>query len=298
MGGGKRQLVIFSRNGRLLTTRRLLEEGVKTGCAVQWVDPLRLRTKIGTGAESKSGEVWLRRQRMKTPDFLLARVGTLWGECGLAAARIFELAGCRVCNTTRALMTARDKMMQLVELQGAGLPVPATLLHRDDREIDRSIQQVGGAPLVLKTLRGSQGLGVMKADTPGAAASIMQTLWGLERSVLLQAFRPTNGHADVRVIVIGGRVIAAMRRWAKPGEFRSNIHRGGRAEPVTVTRELKQLAVKTAKVLRLDIAGVDLLEGPEGWEILEVNTSPGVAKIEKVTGVNVAAAIVEHLVQG
>ena len=287
----KRTLLVLSGSARLVSTRRLLAEGRRAGYLVECLDPLKARVVTGPQAGVYRG-----RRHIAQPDCVLARTGTLLIECGLSVARSWELAGSRVVNAPQAIAWSKNKMLQLQDLHGAGLPVPRSLLTHHAGGLSDSLRMVGGPPLVLKTLHGSQGLGVMLAETEGAAASMVETLWGLERDVMLQQYIPA-ARTDVRCFVVGGEVVAAIRRTARRGEFRSNVHRGAKTEVAPTTGDAAQLARRAARVLKLDVAGVDLVEDADGWIVLEVNTTPGLGAIERVTGVNVAGAMVDFVVR-
>jgi ribosomal protein S6--L-glutamate ligase len=205
--------------------------------------------------------------------------------------------GMEVINGSRSIADSRDKLRCLQILSRARLRVPPTVLNRSSRGLKAALQAVGGTPVVLKLIQGTQGVGVMLLQTPIAVKSVLDTIWGLEKDVILQQFIAEGAGRDYRAFVVGGQVVAAMMRTAPEGEFRSNIHRGGEGRLVRLPRSYKRAAIESARILGLDIAGVDLMEGPKGPLILEVNSSPGFEGIERATGLNIASQIIKHIVK-
>ena len=197
-------------------------------------------------------------------------------------------------NGAAAIAHSRDKLRSLQLLAAAGVPIPRTVLARGAAEIDLLVAQVGGLPAILKLLQGTQGVGVMIAHSKAEVESILSTLWDLGQEILLQEFVAESRGRDVRALVIGDRVVGAMRREAKRGEFRSNLHRGGEGSSIELTPEFERVAVRAARVLGLGVAGVDLLEASGGPKVMEVNSSPGFEGLERATGLDIASAIVAH----
>jgi ribosomal protein S6--L-glutamate ligase len=203
--------------------------------------------------------------------------------------------GVSCLNPSTAISVSRDKLRSLQVLSRHDIGMPDSAFVRRKEDVLPAIESVGGAPVVIKLLEGSQGIGVILAENQSMAAAIIETLHSAKQSVLIQKFVAESKGKDIRALVVGGKVVAAMRRRAAGQEFRSNVHRGGRTEPVTLDEEYERTAVKAAQIMGLRLAGVDLLEGQDGPQVMEVNSSPGLEGIEKATGVDVAGAIIEHL---
>jgi ribosomal protein S6--L-glutamate ligase len=228
-------------------------------------------------------------------DLVVPRIGTSLTEYGLAVIHQFELMGVPVLNASGAVYKARDKLRSLQVLVARGVPVPATLMARNPESVEWCIEQLGGPPVVLKLLQGTQGVGVMLAESLAAAEAILDAMWGLNQNILVQKFIGESRGRDVRCIVVGGRVVAAMRRVARAGSFRSNLHRGGRGESVTpVPPEIERVALEASRAVGLTVSGVDMLEGKDGPLVTEVNVSPGLEGVEAATGVDVAREMIRY----
>ena len=228
-------------------------------------------------------------------DAVIPRIGASHTFYGTAVVRQFEMMGVFAANASQAISRSRDKLrcLQLLSKRGIGLPV--TGFAHSTKDIEGLIGIVGGAPLVIKLLEGTQGIGVVLAETPHAAKSVIEAFRGLDANILVQEFISEAKGADLRCFVIGDKVIAAMKRQGAPGEFRSNLHRGGNAEKIKLTPEERSTAVRSAKAMGLKVAGVDLLRSNHGPVVMEVNSSPGLEGIEKATGIDVAGKIIEFL---
>jgi ribosomal protein S6--L-glutamate ligase len=228
-------------------------------------------------------------------DAIIPRIGASKTFYGTAVVRQFEMLGVFPANESQAITRSRDKLrcLQLLARQGIGLPV--TGFANSTKDIDGLINIVGGAPLVVKLLEGTQGIGVILAETNKAAEAVIEAFRGLDANILVQEFIREAGGSDIRVFVVGQRVIASMRRTALAGEFRSNLHRGGTAEKIKLTPEERSTALRAAKAMGLNVAGVDLLRSNHGPVVMEVNSSPGLEGIEKASGVDVAASIIKFL---
>ncbi|HVS02290.1 MAG TPA: 30S ribosomal protein S6--L-glutamate ligase [Thermoanaerobaculia bacterium] len=278
---------ILSRRPSLYSTRRLREAAEARGHEVAVVDYLRCYMNITAHRPS----VMFRGQALDF-DAIVPRVGATHTFYGAAVVRQFEMMGVFPVNESQAISRSRDKLrsLQLLSRQGIGLPV--TGFAHSTKDIDGLIETVGRAPLIVKLLEGTQGIGVVLAETDKAAESVIAAFRQLDANILVQEFIAEAGGSDIRAFVVGGRVIAAMRRTAPPGEFRSNIHRGGTAQKVKLTPEERSTAVRAAKTLGLNVAGVDLIRSNHGALVLEVNSSPGLEGIEGASGVDVAGAIV------
>lgn len=282
---------ILSRKASLYSTRRLKEACEERGHEARVVDYGRCYMNI----TSHSPKVIYQGAPLEDFDAVVPRIGASQTFYGTAVVRQFEMMGVFTANESQAITRSRDKLrcLQLLSRQGIGLPV--TGFANSTKDIDGLIQIVGGAPLVVKLLEGTQGIGVILAQTRKAAEAVIEAFRGLNANILVQEYIREAQGTDLRCFVVGGRVIAAMKRQAKPGEFRSNLHRGGTASKVRLTPEERSTAVRAAKAMGLNMAGVDILRSNHGAVVIEVNSSPGLEGIEKATGIDVAGKIVEFL---
>ena len=285
------KIAILSRNPRLYSTRRLVEAGEQRGHQVVVIDTLRAYMNIA----SHKPQIHYRGQALEGFDAVIPRIGASVTFYGCAVLRQFEMMGVFPLNESVAISRSRDKLrsLQLLSRKGLGLPVTGFAHSPDD--IPDLIQMVGGAPLVIKVLEGTQGIGVVLAETHKAAESVIEAFMGLKQDIMVQEYIKEAGGADIRCFVVGDKVIAAMKRQAKPGEFRSNLHRGGSASLVKITPQERSTAIRAAKVMGLSVAGVDILRSQRGPLVMEVNSSPGLEGIETTTGKDVAGLIIEHL---
>ncbi len=289
--GNRMRVAILSRNKKLHSIRRLLEESAKLDVECDVINPVECQLVID-GANSK---ILIGSTSLPHFDAILPRIGASITNYGLAVVRQFEALGTECINSSKAIAESRDKMRSLQVLAEAGLQVPTTVLTRSTRGLKPAVQAVKGMPVVLKVLKGTQGVGVMLVHTPISLESVLDTLRGLEQDVIIQQFIAEGAGRDYRVFVIEGEVKAAMMRTAPAGEFRSNIHRGGKAELVKLPKDYERAALKAVRTLGLEVAGVDLIESSSGPMVLEVNSSPGFEGIERATGLNIAGMIIEHL---
>lgn len=282
---------ILSRNPKLYSTRRLAEAARDRGHAVRVIDVLRCYMDIN----SHNPTIHYKGEELSEFDAVIPRIGASVTFYGAAVVRQFEMMGVYSVNESVAITRSRDKLrsLQLLSRKGLGLPVTSFAHSIDD--IDGLIDEVGGAPLVIKLLEGTQGLGVVLAETRNAAKSVIQAFRGLDANILVQEFIKESAGRDIRCLVVGGRVVAAMQREAGPGEFRSNLHRGGQAALVEITAEERRTALRAARTLGLNVCGVDLLRSSRGPLILEVNSSPGLGGIEAASGQDIAGMIIEFL---
>lgn len=285
------KIAILSRNPRLYSTRRLVEAGQQRGHEVHVIDTLRAYMNI----TSHKPQIHYRGQALEGFDAVIPRIGASVTFYGCAVLRQFEMQGVFPLNESVAISRSRDKLrsLQLLSRKGIGLPVTGFAHSPDD--IPDLIQMVGGAPLVIKVLEGTQGIGVVLAETEKAAESVIEAFMGLKQNIMVQEYIKEAGGADIRCFVVGEKVIAAIKRQAKPGEFRSNLHRGGSASLIKITPEERSTAIRAAKVMGLAVAGVDILRANHGPLVMEVNSSPGLEGIETTTGKDVAAIIIQHL---
>jgi ribosomal protein S6--L-glutamate ligase len=285
------RIVILSRQPELYSTRALVEAGTERGHEMQVLDTLQFDIRVSR----RSPELFYQGEPVGHVDAVIPRIGASITYFGLAVVRQFEMMGVYCLNESQAIARSRDKLRCLQLLSRHDIGLPPTVYTRQAEHIPACIEQVEGPPVVVKLLQGTQGIGVVLAETTMAASSVIEAFHGLEQNILIQKFiREANG-ADIRALVVGGKVVAAMRRQALAGEFRSNIHRGATARRVKLSVEYRRTAAAAARVLGLTVAGVDLLESGEGPMVMEVNSSPGLEGIQKTTGVNVAGAIVEHI---
>jgi ribosomal protein S6--L-glutamate ligase len=232
--------------------------------------------------------------RSPRADLVLPRIGASITNYGLAVVRQFDMMGVPVLNTAVAIARSRDKLRAMQLLTKKDIDVPKTVCARTPDSVELALSFVGGCPAIVKLQQGAQGIGTMIAETPQAVTSLLETLWAMGQDIILQEYISESKGRDTRAIVVGGRVVAAMRRQAKSGEFRSNLHRGGLGVRVTLDKRYVQAAVAATKVMGLEIAGVDMLESRQGPKILEINSSPGLEGIERASGIDVAGAIVIH----
>jgi ribosomal protein S6--L-glutamate ligase len=285
------KILILSRNSKLYSTRRLVEAVKARGHTVRVVDTLHCYMNIS----SLEPTVHYKGERLEDFDAVIPRIGASITFYGAAVLRQFEMMGVYSLNESVAITRARDKLrsLQLLSRKGVGLPVTGFAHSPDD--IQDVIRIVGGAPLVIKLLEGTQGIGVVLAETQKAAESVIEAFMGLTANIMVQEFIKETGGSDIRCFVVGGKVVAAMKRTAKEGEFRSNLHRGGTAEVVKLTPEERSTAIRAAKIVGLNVAGVDILRSNHGPVVMEVNSSPGLEGIEGVTGKDIAGMIIEFI---
>jgi len=282
---------VLSTNRNLYSTRRLIEAGEERGHEVHVINHKRCYMNI----VSHRPAVHYRGQELRGFDAVIPRIGASVTFYGTAVVRQFEMMGVYSLNESVAITRSRDKLraLQLLSRRGLGLPVTGFANSPDDT--DDLLNQVGGAPVVIKLLEGTQGVGVVLAETRKAAESVIEAFRGLDANFLVQEFIKEAGGADLRCFVIGEKVVAAMKRQGKEGEFRSNLHRGGSAEVVKITPEERSTAVRAANIMGLNVAGVDLLRSNHGPVVLEVNSSPGLEGIEQATGKDVARQVIEFV---
>jgi ribosomal protein S6--L-glutamate ligase len=285
------KIAILSRNKKLYSTRRLVESAEQRGHEVRVIDVLRcymnitsLRPTIHYGGEVLSGF-----------DAVIPRIGASVTFYGTAVLRQFEMMNVFPLNESVAVTRSRDKLRsaQLLARKGIGMPVTGFAHNPDD--INDLLKEVGGAPLVIKLLEGTQGIGVVLAETPKAAESVIQAFMGLKANIMVQEYIKEAGGSDIRCFVVGEKVVASMKRQGPEGEFRSNLHRGGSATLVRLTPEERSTAVRAAKIMGLEVCGVDLLRSNHGPVVMEVNSSPGLEGIESASGKDVADIIIQYM---
>lgn len=285
------KIAVLSRNPNLYSTNRLIEEGTKRGHEMLVID----HTKCNIEIEQRKPSIYYKGEFITKIDAIIPRIGASVTFFGTAVVRQFEMM--KVFSTTEsvALVRSRDKLRSLQILARAGLGLPKTVFTNYSKDVQQVVSAVGGAPCVIKLLEGTQGLGVVLAETQKAAESVLEAFNGLKARVIVQEYIKEAKGADVRAFVIGDIVVGAMKRQAKAGEFRSNLHRGGTATVVELTDEEENAAIRAAKSMGLGVAGVDLLQSARGPLILEVNSSPGLEGIEKATEKNIAGSIFKYI---
>ena len=285
------KIVVLSRNPNLYSTKRLIEAGKDRNHEIIVVD----HTKCDIIIERKRPAIRYKHELLSDIDAVIPRIGASVTFYGTAVVRQFEMMKVFTAVESQALMRSRDKLRSLQVLSRAGLGLPKTVFTNYSKNVDDVIKSVGGTPLVIKLLEGTQGLGVVLAENDNAAASVLEAFNGLKARVIAQEFIKEAKGADIRVFVVDGEIVGAMKRQGKEGEFRSNLHRGGSAEIIKLSIDEKNAALKAARVMGLGIAGVDLLQSARGPLILEVNSSPGLEGIEAATGVDIAGKIIHYL---
>ncbi len=262
---------------------------MRRGHAVEIIDPLSCYMNINPAAPS----VHYKGRQLPHYDAVIPRIGSAITFYGTAVLRQFEMLGSYPLNESVAITRARDKLRSLQLLARQGIDLPVTGFAHSPDDTSDLIDMVGGAPLVVKLVEGTQGIGVVLAETRQAAESVIDAFRGLNAHILVQEYVKEAKGADIRCLVVGNKVVAAIERRAKPGDFRSNLHRGGQANPVIITEREGEIALQAAATLGLDIAGVDILRASRGPLVMEVNASPGLEGIEKTSGVDIATLMIE-----
>ncbi|PVW15304.1 30S ribosomal protein S6--L-glutamate ligase [Marixanthomonas spongiae] len=282
---------ILSANAGLYSTQRLVEAAKKRKHEVEIIN----HTKCDIVIEKKNPMVYYKGKPLSHTDAVIPRIGASVTFYGTAVVRQFEMM--RVFSTTEsmALVRSRDKLRSLQILSRAGLGLPKTIFTNYSKNVKEIVEQAGGAPVIIKLLEGTQGIGVILAETRKAAESVIEAFNNLQARVIVQEYIKEAGGADIRAFIVDGQVVGAMKRQGKEGEFRSNLHRGGNASIITLSDEEEIAALKAAKAMGLGIAGVDMLQSDRGPLILEVNSSPGLEGIEAATGKDIATTIIKYI---
>ena len=285
------KLAILSRAYRSYSTQRLRTAALDRGHQVKVLDTLR----FGIDLSGDEPDLQFRGKHLSSYDAILPRIGNSITYFGTAVVRQFEQMDVYTPSTSWGIANSRDKLRASQILSRHQIPMPATTFVRDRADVIPAIERVGGAPVVIKLLEGTQGIGVILAPDLKVAEAIIETLQSTRQNVLIQRFVTESRGRDIRALVVGDRVVAAMRRVAKGDEFRSNVHRGGSVERVHLDPEFERIAVRSAQIMGLRVAGVDMLEGEDGPLVMEVNSSPGLEGIERATDLDVAGAIIDHI---
>ena len=285
------KIALMTRNAKLYSHERIMEAARARGHEIMPIDYLRCYMNI----TSRQPELRFKGERLVGFDAVIPRIAASHTFYGLAVLRQFEMMGVFPLNESVAIGRSRDKLrsLQLLARDGVGLPV--TAFSHDAGRTDEVIELVGGAPVVIKLLEGTQGIGVVLGETYKSAKSVIEAFHGAEIAILVQQYIKEASGRDIRVFVVGGKVVASMQRTGAPGEFRSNLHRGGKADEIKISQEERKAAIRAAKSMGLNVCGVDMLRSNHGPVIMEVNSSPGLEGIELSTKVDVAANIIEFL---
>jgi ribosomal protein S6--L-glutamate ligase len=285
------KIAVLSRNPRLYSTKRLVEAGEKRGHEVVVLDHL----KCSMVSEHNKPRIFYNGKELVGIDAVIPRIGASVTFYGTAVVRQFEMMGVIPVNSSIAIVRSRDKLRSLQIFSRHDIGIPKTVFASHPKDVENLVAQIGGAPMVIKVLEGTQGIGVVLAETKKAAKSVIEAFHGLNVNILIQEFIKEAGGADIRAFVIDGKVVGAMKRQGAEGEFRSNLHRGGNAKVIKLNRAEKALAISAAQAMGLTVAGVDMLQSSRGPLVLEVNSSPGLEGIEKSTKIDIAGKIIEYI---
>ncbi len=285
------KLGILSRNPNLYSTKRLVEAAKQRGHDIKVVDALRCNLVM----EKRNPRIYYQNEYLDQIEGIIPRIGASVTFYGSAVVRQFEMRKVFTAVESQALIRSRDKLRSLQILSRAGIGLPKTVFTNFARNIDEVLEEIGSYPVVIKILEGTQGLGVVLAENKNAAVSVVEAFHSLKVRIIIQEFIKEAGGADIRALVVDGKVVGAMKRQAKEGEFRSNLHRGGTAAVVRLSNEEKETAKNAAKAMGLGIAGVDMLQSHRGPLVMEVNSSPGLEGIEKATGKDIASKIIQYM---
>lgn len=285
------KLAILSRNLRCYSTRRLREAAQQRGHKVKVLDTLKFAIDLQQGHP----DLYFRRKQLSDYDAVLPRIGASITNYGTALVRQFEQMDVFCANSSSGISNSRDKLRSLQILSRHHIGIPQTTFVTDKKDVLPAIKRVGGAPVIIKLLEGTQGIGVLLAETVKSAEAIVELLRSQKQNVLIQKFIAESKGRDIRAFVVGDQVVAAMRRVAQGQEFRSNVHRGGFTEPLVLDKTYCETALRTTQIMGLRVAGVDMLEGKNGPQIMEVNSSPGLEGIERCTQLDIAGCIVDYI---
>lgn len=285
------KIALLARNPNLYSHQRLVEAAESRGHEIHVIDTLKVYINIA----SHRPQLRYKGDKLEAFDAVIPRIGASITFFGTAVLRQFEVMGVYPLNESVAISRSRDKLRSLQLLARKGIGLPVTVFAHSTGQADDILNILGGAPVVIKLLEGTQGIGVVLGETPGAAKSMIQAFGGLKANILVQEFIEEAGNEDIRCLVVGDRVVASMMRSGAEGDFRSNLHRGGTAKPIKITPEERSTAVRAANIMGLNMCGVDLLRSNHGPVVMEVNSTPGLEGVEKATGIDVAGKIIEFL---
>jgi ribosomal protein S6--L-glutamate ligase len=289
------KIALLSRKRTLYTTQRFIESAKAMGHEPVVLDPMKCFLLLAR----RSPQIYYGAADRPLPpmDLVIPRIGASVTEHGLAVVNQFDMMGVPMINNSQPIARSRDKLRCFQLLTRKDINIPRTVMAREPHQISAALEAVGGPPVVLKLIRGTQGIGVILAETEQAVQSVMDTLWSLGQTILIQEFISESEGKDIRALVVGNRVVTAMRRQARFGEFRSNLHRGGGAAVVDLDEDYRKAAIQATQVMGLRLAGVDLLESHEGPKVMEINSSPGFEGLEKATRLDIARIILEYAVR-
>ncbi len=285
------KIAMLARNPNLYSHQRLVEAAKQRGHSIDVVNTLRVYMNI----TSHRPELHYNGQLLTGYDAVIPRIGASVTFYGTAVLRQFEMMGVYPVNESVAIGRSRDKLRSLQLLAREGIGLPVTAFAHDPKQTDEVLEIAGGAPVVIKLLEGTQGIGVVLGETPKSAKSVFEAFRGANVNILVQEFIKEAGGTDIRALVVGGKVVASMERKGAEGDFRSNLHRGGSAKTIRITPEERSTAVRAAKAMGLNVCGVDMLRSNHGPVVMEVNSSPGLEGVEKATGIDVAGKIIEFI---
>lgn len=284
-------IVILSRNANLYSTKRLIEEGEARNHEMEVIDPLKCDIII----EKERPTIYYKDRYLDYVDAIIPRIGASVTFFGCAVVRQFEMMNVFTTVTSDAIIRSRDKLRSFQRLSKAGIGMPKTVFTNYSRDVQEVIDRVGGTPVIIKLLEGTQGLGVVLAETKNAAESVLEAFNGLQARALVQEYISEAKGSDLRALIVDGQVIGAMKRQSREGDFRSNLHRGGKAEYVKLSEAELKLAIKAARALKLPVCGVDMIQSNRGPLLMEVNSTPGLEGIEGATQKNIAKAIITFI---
>ncbi|MGB9734989.1 MAG: RimK family alpha-L-glutamate ligase [bacterium] len=285
------RILLLSKKSSIYSTRRLVETARQRGHAVKVVDPLKLNIAI----INKKPIITYKGKSIKIPDVVIPRISGTINSFSLSVVKQFELLNVPVLNRSSAIALARDKFMSAQCLIANGINVPATAMIRNPEDIDIALNLVGGPPVILKIIEGAQGIGVILAESRDSIESTINAFFSLGQNIIIQQFVSESKGKDIRILVVGNRVVASMRRVAKAGEFRTNIHRGGQGERIILPVLYQDIALRAVKTMGLDLAGVDIIESSDGPKVLEINPSPGIEGLEKTSNIDIAIDIISYV---
>lgn len=288
------KIAILSRNPQLYSTSRLVEAGKERGHEMLVLDHL----KCSISCDIEKPKVLYKGEQITDLQAIIPRIGASVTFYGTAIVRQFEMSGVFATNSSIAITRSRDKLRSVQIFSRHKIGIPRTVFANHPKQVDSLLTEVGGTPVVIKLLEGTQGIGVVLAETNKAATSVIEAFYGLKANILVQEFIKESNGEDIRAFVVNGKVVGAMKRKGVEGDFRSNLHRGGSAAKVRLPRAYKQAAIEAAKAMGLNVCGVDMLESERGPLILEVNSSPGLEGIEAATGLNIAGQVIEYIEEG
>lgn len=284
-------IAVLSRNANLYSTRRLVEAIESAGHTARVIDHL----KCSIVTERNNPHLYYKGELVENVDAVIPRIGSSVTFFGTAVVRQFEMMGTIVANSSISIVRSRDKLRSIQIFSNHDIAIPKTIFANHAKNADVLIEDVGGVPIIIKLLEGTQGIGVVLAETKKAAKSVIEAFYGLKAEILIQEFIKEAGGADIRALVVNGKVVGAMKRQGKEGDFRSNIHRGGTATVVRLSKAERETAIKATKAMGLNVAGVDMLQSARGPLVIEVNSSPGLEGMENATGKNIAGDIIKFV---